>query len=176
MLSPEDALHLYRLAEANSIRLWISGGWGIDALLGEQTRSHKDLDVIMLLDDVTRLCQLLAGEGYRLKMLWSENQMAVDGGGNSVETAFVLGEPGGRELDVHAMTLDEAGRGIPAWREESLTFSAEDLSGQGVIGGGAVRCLSAASQVTCHTGYTLPEAHKADLLRLRERFGVALPF
>jgi hypothetical protein len=32
--------------------LWIDGGWGVDALLGAQTRDHDDLDLAMNRDDV----------------------------------------------------------------------------------------------------------------------------
>ncbi len=59
MVSAEDVIHIYQYLQINGIPVWLSGGWGIDALLGEQTRLHKDLDVIMLLDDVVRLRELL---------------------------------------------------------------------------------------------------------------------
>ena len=29
------------------IEVWIDGGWGVDALLGECTRPHQDLDIII---------------------------------------------------------------------------------------------------------------------------------
>ena len=40
----EVALVLRALNEAD-IRYWLQGGWGVDALVGRQTRSHRDLDV-----------------------------------------------------------------------------------------------------------------------------------
>lgn len=40
----EDVLHLRRNFEAASLPYWIDGGWGVDALLGEQTKQHSDLD------------------------------------------------------------------------------------------------------------------------------------
>ena len=30
---------------------WVSGGWGIDALLGTQTRQHADLDLVVARPD-----------------------------------------------------------------------------------------------------------------------------
>jgi hypothetical protein len=30
----------------------LCGGWGVDAWLGRQTREHKDVDIVVLLDDV----------------------------------------------------------------------------------------------------------------------------
>ncbi len=64
MVSAEDAVRILKLISTNSIPVWLTGGWGIDALLGRQTRPHKDLDLVMLLDDVLPLRQLLADHGY----------------------------------------------------------------------------------------------------------------
>ncbi len=55
MVRVEDVISISQLLEADGIQVWLTGGWGIDALLGEQTRPHKDLDVIMLVDDVVRM-------------------------------------------------------------------------------------------------------------------------
>src|SRR5512143_1151458 len=118
MVSPEDVISLYRLLTAQGIQVWILGGWGVDALLGRQTRPHKDLDLLMLLDDVARMCAILAGNGYELKEVWSENRWVPDGRGLQTLTAFVLIDAGGHELDFHAMRLDEHGNGIPAWQAE----------------------------------------------------------
>ncbi len=171
MVSAEDAIKIYRLLAANDIPIWLTGGWGIDALLGEQTRPHKDLDVLMLLDDVVRLRELLGRDGYQLHELWSENQTVVDGHGNKTATAFVLQDADGRQFDAHALRLDENGNGIPAWADaEDFKFSRQDLSGQGTIDGVPVPCISAESQVICHTGYDLPAVQKQDMVLLCEKF------
>ena len=44
MRSDEVRPVLDRLA-AEDILAWVDGGWGIDALLEEQTRDHSDLDL-----------------------------------------------------------------------------------------------------------------------------------
>lgn len=174
MVSAEDAITLLRRLSSEGIPVWLTGGWGIDALLGEQTRPHKDLDVLVRLDDVVRLRELLAREGYGLAELWSENAFVTDGSGTETPTAFVLEDEAGRQLDVHALRLDEDGTGVPAWNsDEGRLFRPEDLGGRGEIGGLAVRCLSAAMQVTCHEGYVRPDYQVQDLARLQERFGVS---
>jgi ribosomal protein S18 acetylase RimI-like enzyme len=175
MVSAEDAVLIYKLLAANGIPTWLTGGWGIDALLGEQTRPHKDLDIILLLDDTIRMVNLLDREGYRLKEVWSENCQAVDAQGNETATAFVLHDAGGREIDVHAMRLDDLGNGIPAWEAEGFYFKQEDLAGEGEIAGLAVRCLTPQAQVECHTGYALPEAQRGDLQRLEAKFSARRP-
>jgi lincosamide nucleotidyltransferase A/C/D/E len=176
MVGPEDASNIYNRLANNGIRVWLTGGWGIDALLGRQTRPHKDLDVILLLEDVRWLRRLLERDGFHLKELWSENRWEIDSQGVEIATAFVLQGPEGRELDAHAMRLDEGDNGIPAWEnEEGIIFTHQDLSGLGYISGQAVRCITPEKQMLLHTGYSLPEAQRGDLELLHERLGVAYP-
>lgn len=171
MVTAEDVVSIYRHLLDNGIPVWLSGGWGIDALLRRQTRPHKDLDVIILLDDVVRLRALLQSEGYELKEIWSENRQAANRQGVETATAFVLQDAAGRELDVHAMRLDSQGNGIPAWEAGELVFRREDIAGIGVIAGYTVPCLSAAMQLRCHTGYALPDKQISDLQLLHENYG-----
>jgi lincosamide nucleotidyltransferase A/C/D/E len=175
MVSAEDVIHIYQRLGAAGVEVWLTGGWGVDALLGEQTRPHKDLDLIMLVDDVARMRKLLGQEGYRLKALWSENRWAVDSRGKETATAFVLQDPAGREIDAHAMRLDEGGNGLPAWEAEGLVIASRDLAGKGVIAGLAVPCFTPEMQMARHTGYELPDAQVRDLEHLHERFGLDYP-
>ena len=48
MLSAGDARTLYGALSAAGVRCWVVGGWGVDALIGQRTRPHKDLDVLAL--------------------------------------------------------------------------------------------------------------------------------
>jgi lincosamide nucleotidyltransferase A/C/D/E len=175
MVSAQDLISIYQRLLAAGIRVWLTGGWGIDALLGEQTRPHKDIDVIMLVDDVVRMRDLLARDGYRLKELWSENRWVIDARGVETATALVLQDSEGREFDMHAMRLDEWGNGIPEWEAEGFMFKSQDLAGQGTIAGFAVQCITPESQMLCHTGYELPEKQLRDLQLLHVKFGVEYP-
>jgi len=44
-LAPDDARLLFSKCAA---RWWVAGGWAIDLLVGRQTRSHEDFDVLVL--------------------------------------------------------------------------------------------------------------------------------
>ena len=176
MFAPEDLIRIYTLLEQHSIPAWLNGGWGIDALLGEITRPHKDLDIFVLLDDVVRLNELLAERGYQLKKLWSENLSTVDSSGNPIETGYVLSDQTGLELDIHAIHFDSLGNAIPAYSVEAgFVFTPADLAGKGMVTGYPVRCQSAESQMTCHLGYQLPAYQWGDLDRLHDKFGVEIP-
>lgn len=176
-----EAADLYTLLDGKGIRIWVDGGWGIDALVGEQTRPHKDLDALVLRDDLVRLLDVLAGQGFALKEIWSENLWVAcehpvaligrkNATGDEVATAFVLLHPDGRELDFHVLHADAAG--VVALWETDLTYPAEAFTGRGTIGGTAVRCLSARMQMATHTGYVLQDKDRQDLRYLHERLGV----
>jgi lincosamide nucleotidyltransferase A/C/D/E len=176
MVSAEEVVRIYTRLSSQGIQVWLTGGWGIDALLGEETRPHKDLDVIMLVDDVVRLCALIGSDGYTYKELWSENLWTVDAHGTKTETAFFLRDQDGRELDAHAMRFDLRGYGIPAWEKaEGFNFTPQDLAGEGMVSGYTVRCMSAEYQMANHTGYALPDKQVPDLQRLHEKFDIAYP-
>src|SRR4051794_23051931 len=40
------------LDRLDGIGVWVDGGWGVDALLGEATREHRDLDLVVRRDDL----------------------------------------------------------------------------------------------------------------------------
>jgi lincosamide nucleotidyltransferase A/C/D/E len=172
MVSPEEVVHIYKQLTNNAIPVWVVGGWGIDALLGEHIRPHKDLDILVLLDDVVRVQAILESYGYKLAYLWTENRMAIDTQGNQVATAFILQDAEGHELDIHALRLDEMGNAFPLFEfTEGFFFSKADLAGVGIIAGVAVQCISPEKQFQVHVGYELPATHLRDLELLREKFG-----
>ncbi len=59
-----DVVEIVQLLEQNDIEVYIDGGWGIDALLGEQTRKHGDLDIALPHKYVPKLRELLGEKGY----------------------------------------------------------------------------------------------------------------
>ena len=89
---------LARLAVAE-LDVWLDGGWGVDALLAEQTRAHDDLDLVSWIEDSNRLEEVLAECGYR-----------TAGGG--LPSSFELVDDAGHQVDVHPVAFDDQGDGI----------------------------------------------------------------
>jgi lincosamide nucleotidyltransferase A/C/D/E len=157
---------------------------GIDALLERQTRPHKDLDALVLFDDLPILTTLLSQRGFVLKEIWGENRWLRHEGrvpligtgqsGGEVDTAFVLNDALGREIDIHVLHIDEQGSPTPAWNCTVL-FSPDALTGRSSIAGSPVHCLSPAMHMRTHTGYQLQDKDVQDLRRLHERFGIDYP-
>jgi len=172
-MNGDQVAEIYQLLLEHNIDAWLQGGWGVDALLGRQTRDHKDLDLLINVDDVARLLELLEARGFQLKYAWEENRWIV-ADGRSLPTAFVSGHQDGRELDFHAARFNDRGVGVPAWNAERV-FSPEDVAGQGVVNGVPVRCYSAEMQMRTHVGYELPSFQVDDLRLLHEVSGVDYP-
>lgn len=137
----------------------VDGGWGVDALLGEQTRPHADMDVAVQHKDVPRIRELFELRGYR--------EVPRD---DSWECNFVLADDCGHELDVHSYTFDAEGKSI-----FGVPYPADSLTGTGTIDGHPVDCISPEWMVEFHTGYALDLDDYRDVSALYERFGTELP-
>jgi lincosamide nucleotidyltransferase A/C/D/E len=164
-MSATQAADLYALLSGAGIRCWVVGGWGVDALLRRVTREHKDLDVLVLLADVSLLHEVLGAHGFVRAYEWSENR-PTEVSGELWDTAFVAKHPDERELDVHLISLVE---GVPQLEYDgSLALPPGCLDGSGTIAGRELRCASAGAQIAMHTGYDLPDTHRSDLALLAE--------
>ena len=62
----KQVLEVLRAVEARGLRVWLDGGWGVDALLGKQTRDHEDVDIVVELDKVDELARTLGSLGFEL--------------------------------------------------------------------------------------------------------------
>src|SRR5262249_14766348 len=70
-------LKLLNLMEASSIDVCLDGGWGIDALLGEETRMHSDLDIIIDREDLPRLVAASQEGEYSLQPGGAETNVVL---------------------------------------------------------------------------------------------------
>lgn len=163
-MNAADVVRLYDDLDTAGVRVWIDGGWGVDALLGEETRAHSDLDIAIELKDVPRLRAHLASRGY------AEVTRA-----DSSAWMFVMEDAMGRRVDVHAVVFNEAGEGVLGPAENGHAYPAGALSGEGEIAGRKVRCVSATAVVGFRAGFTPREVDRHDVRLLSARFGIALP-
>jgi lincosamide nucleotidyltransferase A/C/D/E len=63
-MTAEDVVEILGWLDAASADVWLDGGWGVDALFGEQTREHKDLDLIVRDAHESRMRDVLATHGF----------------------------------------------------------------------------------------------------------------
>lgn len=158
MLDIIDALQTSRM------RVWLDGGWGVDALLGEQTRTHEDVDLVV---ELAALREVIATLG-RMRFA-----LAEDGG----PTRVVLRATDDRQVDLHPVRFDEGGTGwqVAAGPDGSDCAYPPWGFGEGHILGRMVPCLTAELQLRHHCGYEPREHDRADMAQLAVRFGLTLP-
>ncbi len=163
-MEAQDVVNLYTLLEKNGIKVWIDGGWGVDALLGRQTRPHNDLDIAIEKKNVSKLREFLESQGYK------EVKLEISKPHN-----FVLGDDKGHKIDVHVIVFDDKGNGIYGPVENGLMYPAGSLTGVGQIEGHTVRCISPEHMVKFHSEYELKEKDFQDVSALCKKFGINLP-
>lgn len=163
MMDSQAVLEVVGALERAGVRVWLDGGWGVDALLGEQTRPHDDLDVVIALDDAPATQAALAGRGFGV----SEEELP---------TRFVLRDRHDRRIDFHTVAFDAEGGGVQRLQDGSpWHYPPESFFGEGRVAGVAVPCLTAEVQVLAHLGYEPDATDRHDMRLLVERFGLKLP-
>ena len=159
-----DKIHWFlKLFDELGIEVWIDGGWGVDALLGECTREHQDLDIIISWEDSAILTEALFARGFV--------DIHTD---DRKDRNFVMGHQSHGWIDFHVIELTKDGGAIYGPGEIDWVVAESELNTVGYIGGREVRCLSVDYQVRSHSGYTLQDTDFADLRALHEKYGVQL--
>ena len=165
----DDVVEVVNALEAAGIDVWVHGGWGIDALLGEQTRPHDDLDVIIGADDIAQAMQVTRGLGFSLMT-------------DELPSGFVVRDETDRRIDFHPVRFRGDGSAVQQGIRGEWVFSGLGLRGTGLINGRSIRCLTPEEQAVRATdqpdeeGYEPDETDRMDMQLLRERFGITLPY
>ncbi len=160
--SASDVLEVLDALDDPGIDAWLDGGWGVDALLGGQTRPHHDVDLVVQVDDVPTMLETLGPLGFEL----------VEG---EPDSNFVLRDARGREIDVHPVRFDDDGNGVYRMANgEDWIYPTDGFAGTGRIARREVRCLTPDVQMLCHAGgYEPGDTDFHDMRLLNERFGTS---
>ena len=157
-MTSQDALHIYQLLAASRIKVWVDGGFCVDALVGRATREHSDLDVAVERRDADALCAVLANDGF--SRLPRED---------SSPWSFVLSD-GRRNVDVHVFAYDESGKNV-----YGIEYPFGSLTGTGVLDGVEVSCVASEWMFRFKTAYAPTAKDIADVNALAKHFGFAIP-
>jgi lincosamide nucleotidyltransferase A/C/D/E len=157
-----EAAEVLKALDDAGVDAWVDGGWGVDALIGRETRPHEDLDLMVSASDAAPVAALLEAHRFRL----------VAG----TSTAGVYRDDAGRSVDVRAIVFDGTGRGVFRTTSGGETvYPAKAFKGRGSIGGVVVPCLTATAQMLSHTGYEPTEKDAHDVRLLHESFDLPVP-
>lgn len=165
-MTAEAVLQVLELLERAGVRVSVDGGWGVDALLGRQTRSHADLDLVVAAGDLAIVHARLSGAGFVVVRDW-------------LPTALAYTHADGREVDLHpiASTLDGGG-------DQDLTRAGLGDDGplfqygppvHGCIARTQVWCVDGATQLRAHCGYVPEVNDRADVAALAAHLHVDPP-
>ena len=144
------------------IAAWVAGGWGVDAVVGEQTRAHRDLDLAVRSEQIDAAITALTSLDYRVER-------------DLRPVRLVVAASDGRSVDLHPVTFGDDGVGRQPGDDGRVFEYPPAAFGSGRIGGVAVRCLTVEQLVRFHLGYE-PLAHdRRDMAVLHDRLGIELP-
>jgi len=164
-MSAESALTLLAVLDEHHVNVCVGGGWGVDALLREQTREHSDLDLWLPADHLERLFTAVSGLGVDRILPWPGDR----------PWNFVLHDGGGRRIDLHLYEALPTGQLHYGSVVGGTVFPADALAGRGRIAGVTVRCEAPEWAVRWHTGYEPRPVDGHDVALLCQRFGLEVP-
>jgi lincosamide nucleotidyltransferase A/C/D/E len=157
-LSARAAAEILDRLDAADVWYCLEGGWGVDALLEQQTREHGDLDVGVRSQDVDRVCAALP-------------EFAVNR--DEWPSRLVLQDARGRAVDCHPLAFDDRGDGWQSGpRGERYRWPREHLDARGRIHGRDVRCISAELQLLWHEHEGFDDIDWHDVRVLCDRFAL----
>ena len=154
-----DVLDVLEALDGMGIGYWLDGGWGVDSLLGEQTRQHRDLDLVVPRPELERVGSWLAARGFEVIR-------------DLLPTAIAVRDQQRREVDLHPVDLTDDGGGDQVLPDGGTWRYARPVTG--TLGGREVRCAPPEDQLAMHQGYEPRPVDHADVRRLAARFGLPL--
>jgi len=157
-MNEKDVVDLLKKVESIGVDMWITGGWGVDALIGHQTRPHNDIDIFIQKKDALAFKKMLNSNGYFETKIESEDQTVWSNTCNCT-------------IDIHLFEFTEA----EALRFENEIYPFSILNGKGKIGGISVRCMPVEAQVKYHQNYEIRQKDIDDVLLLCKTFGLPIP-
>ena len=159
-MTAEAVLQVLELLQRGQVLAVVDGGWGIDALLGRQTRPHSDLDLVVASREVPAAQAALTDAGFVVLRDW-------------LPAAVAYAHPDGREVDLHPITPTADGGG-----DQELSGGPPFHYGppvRGRIAGAPVQCVNGDTQLRAHCGYLPTAKDRADVAALAAHLRVEPP-
>lgn len=142
------------------IKVFLDGGWGVDALLGYQSRAHNDIDIFVEKNDYQNFIEIMKANGfYEIKMEYTTLNHTV------------WEDLKNRIIDLHCFEYTDEGEIL----YDGDCFPVETFSGKGRIEEIEVSCIEPYSQVMFHLGYEFDENDAHDVKLLCETLHIEIP-
>ncbi len=171
IMTAEKLIEIYSGLESLSVRPILDGGWGVDALLGTETRAHKDVDLIITKNDLQKVKDHLLLQGF--------TDCTEDG----VWWHFFM-ESNDATIDFIVVQPEKSGGAYLGPRENNMFFPEEAFNGTGRVLGKEVRCLPANYRIRSLTkdfgvvvknNYQISAQDCQDMIALCKKFNIDIP-
>lgn len=153
-MTKEGLLEILSLLDRAGIRYWIEGEWGVDALAGEQTREHADLDIDLDATQAHQAVSLLRANGFTTLH-------------DMLPVRMELRHPSLGDIDIHPIMVGCDGSARQADGEGGFYEFKPEYFGETIFEGRRIRCITLEAQLLFHTGYEPQAKDLFDLLTLR---------
>ena len=159
MVSEKEAIEIMNYASQIGVKVYLDGGWGVDALLKRQTRPHNDIDLFIEEINRDRFIKMLPSKGfYEVIETYTTNDHTV------------WKDKLDRVIDLHIFRFDNHEIIF-----EENEYPVDSFSGIGTIGDIEVSCIGAEYQVSFHVGYEIRDKDIHDVKLLCETFNIPIP-
>jgi lincosamide nucleotidyltransferase A/C/D/E len=165
VMEADDVCRILSSLQRAGVEATVGGGWAIDALLGEQTRLHSDLDLWVAAEDLEQLIKTFVELGLDRLFPWGDER----------PWNFVVHNGGELRVDLHLYEQLSDCRVHYGSIRNGDEFDYTSLGAVGTIAGTTVRCDSPEWALQCHTGYPPRSVDREDVKRLCSKFRLPLP-
>ena len=138
MVRTEDACEIIKYALQNEIKVYLDGGWGVDALLKRESRIHNDIDLFVELKHYHDYIYVIKQHGFE--------EVNTD---YTTDGHTVWKDDKQRIIDLHCFEIIND----VLIRYDGEVYPLKIFSGVGKIGNYDVACIEPVSQVDFHLGY-----------------------
>jgi lincosamide nucleotidyltransferase A/C/D/E len=150
-MTAADVLTVVGAVAQRTDRWWIGGGWGVDALVGRQTRKHVDLDLVT--SDGEGDIDAVAGALADLGLHFLNERRSP---GYFMPRMIWLADSAGHSVEVYPVKLDATPFGSSGGKDPAFTL--------GTIGGERVPCMAGWLHVKVkNRGYRWRRSDRHDL-------------
>ena len=149
-MSLAEVLAVLDVVRSVGCPFWLEGGWGVDALVGHQTRAHRDVDIDIDGAFEDAVIAALQGIGYVIASDWRPNRLE-------------LAAPERGWVDVHPLVVQPDGSARQAALDGGWHLWPPSFFTVGRLGDVVVPCVSLEAQRLFHSGYEPRTVDEHDL-------------
>jgi lincosamide nucleotidyltransferase A/C/D/E len=146
----EEVVAVLSALDDAGVETWLEGGWGIDALVGQQTRDHRDVDLDIDASYEATALEVLDRLGYAVQTDWRPTRVELVANGRGW-------------VDLHPLRFGPDGDARQAAPDGTFWNFPKRYFTTGHLDQRDVGCFTIEAQRYFHAGYELRAQDRLDL-------------